>query len=462
MHEDCFGLAMTAASREAVDHYNETLCAFLGYRRDTGAHLKSALSTDPGLFMGYCLRGYFFKLLTLPALENKARESAGKARKLVRGVGVRECQHLEALEAWCAGDMIECTERWERILIDYPRDILALRLAHYCLFYMGQSFAMRTSIARVLPYWPAEEPGGGFVRGMYAFALEECGDYSAARDIGEEAVDLDPGDAWAVHAVAHVHEMQGQSRDGIAWLKHTEAGWSGCNNFAYHVWWHRALFHFELAEYHEVLLLYDECFRVDLSEDYLDISNAVSMLWRLENAGINVGGRWIELADKAEARISDHLLAFADLHFAIALGAAQRSAALDKMVKSMRTNSDGVRNTQEQVSAQVSTTLTMAIRAYYLGEYDFALRLMRPLMGRVRAVGGSHAQRDLFAQLQIAATLRCKQYPFARALLHERTNLRPNDAQAWRLLAEALEGEGQNREADEARRRGNALGSLTV
>ena len=60
MHEDCFGLAMPAASREAVDHYNETLCAFLGYRRDTGAHLKSARSTDPGLFMGYCLRGYFF------------------------------------------------------------------------------------------------------------------------------------------------------------------------------------------------------------------------------------------------------------------------------------------------------------------------------------------------------------------------------------------------------------------
>ena len=166
MYKDCFGLAMTAASREAVDHYDETLRAFLGYRRDTGAHLKLALGADPGLFMGFCLRGYFFKLLTLPALEQKAWESAQKARKLVKVVSVRECEHLEALEAWCAGDMIECTERWGRILINCPRDILALRLAHYCHFYMGQSFAMRTSIARVLPYWPAEEPGGGFVRGM--------------------------------------------------------------------------------------------------------------------------------------------------------------------------------------------------------------------------------------------------------------------------------------------------------
>jgi len=457
MHQDCFGLPMTAASHEAVDHYDETLRAFLGYRRDTGAHLKSALGADPDLFMGHCLRGYFFKLFTLPTLEHKARESAEKARKLSKMISARECEHLEALEAWCAGDMIECTERWERILIEHPRDILALRLAHYCHFYMGHSFAMRTSIARVLPYWAANELGGGFVRGMYAFALEENGDYGAARDTGEEAVALNPGDAWAVHAVAHVHETQGNRRDGISWLKRTEAGWKGCNNLAYHIWWHRALFHFELAEHDEVFHLYDARFRADVSEDYLDISNAVAMLWRLENNDIDVGRRWAELADKAEARISDHLLVFADLHFAIALGADKRLAALDEMIETMRSNGDSVRNTQEKVLAQVGEILTKAIRAYYLGEYVFALRLMRPIMSRVCAVGGSHAQRDLFTQLQISAALKAKKYPFARALLHERTNLRPNDIRAWKLLAEALDGEGRGREAEEARQHAEAL-----
>jgi len=457
MLKDCFGLAMTAASREAVDHYSKSLCAFLGYRRDTGVHLKSALGVDSELFMGHCLRGYFFKLFALPALEHKARESAKKAREFARTASAREREHLDALEAWCAGNMLECTERWERILIDHPRDAIALRLAHHCHFYMGQSFAMRTSIARVLPYWPADEAGGGFVRGMYAFALEESGNYSAALDVGEEAVTLNPRDAWAVHAVAHVHEMQGQSRDGIAWLERTEEGWSDCNNFAYHVWWHKALFYFEIAEHNEALQLYDKRFRVDQSEDYLDISNAVAMLWRLENSGFDVGPRWVELADKAEARTSDHLLAFADLHFAIALGAVKRHAALDEMIESMGANYTGKCNTQEQVLFQVSAKLTMAIRAYYLGEYDFALRILRPLMNRLHFVGGSHAQRDLFAQLQIAAALKSKQYSFARALLHERTNLRPNDAQSWHLLAEALGGEGRDGEADNARRRAETL-----
>ena len=73
MQSDCFGLAMTAASHEAARHYDEVLRAFLGFRGDTGGHLKQALAADEGLFMGHCIKGYFFKLFAVPALEEKAR-----------------------------------------------------------------------------------------------------------------------------------------------------------------------------------------------------------------------------------------------------------------------------------------------------------------------------------------------------------------------------------------------------
>jgi len=72
------------------------------------------------------------------------------ARQLVKVVSARECEHLAALDAWCAGDMIECTTRWEDILVDYPRDILALRLARFCHFYAGDNIAMRDPPARVM------------------------------------------------------------------------------------------------------------------------------------------------------------------------------------------------------------------------------------------------------------------------------------------------------------------------
>jgi len=457
MQSDCFGLAMTAASREAARHYDETLRAFLGFRGDTGTHMKQALDADEGLFMGHCIKGYFFKLFAIPALEEKARQSAGRARELAKVVSARECEHLAALDAWCAGDMVECAARLEAILVDYPRDILAIRLAHFCHFYMGDCTAMRDSVARVLPAWEAGEPSAGFVRGMYAFGLEECGDYAAARAMAEGAVAEDPGYIWAVHAAAHVYEMQGHSQDGIAWLKGTEDGWIGCNNFTYHVWWHRALFHYERAQYDEVMRLYDAHIRADQSDDYLDISNAVATLWRLENAGVATGGRWDELADKAEARTGDHLLAFADMHFAIALAAAGRAFALDDMVASMRTANSASRTTQQQVLAEVGMALAQAVRAQYHGDFDLAVSLMLPLRYRIRAIGGSHAQRDLFAQMLIKAALKCDKYPLARALLHERTASKPNNAQAWTLLATALEGEGKITDAAVARRRAEQL-----
>lgn len=457
MQRDCFGLAMTAASREATRHYDETLRAFVGFRGDTGGHLRQALAADEGLFMGHCIKGYFFKLFAVPALEEKARQCAKNARQVAKVVSARESEHLAALEAWCVGDMVECTNRWEQILIDHPRDILAIRLAHFCHFYSGDSIAMRASVACVLPAWDSGEPSAGFINGMYAFSLEECGEYAAARSMGERAVETNPGDIWAVHAVAHVYEMQGKSQDGIAWLKGTEDGWSGCNNFTYHVWWHRALYHFEREQYDEVLRLYDSHIRADQSDDYLDISNAVAMLWRLENAGVATGGRWDELADKAETRTGDHLLAFADMHFAIALAAAGRTSALDDMIASMHATETDGRNTQAQVLGAVGTALARAVRALYYGDFDLALSLMLPLRYRIRAIGGSHAQRDLFAQMLIRAALICDKFPLARSLLHERTALKPNNAQAWNLLATALEGEGKITDAAVARRRAEQL-----
>ncbi|MDP6474081.1 MAG: tetratricopeptide repeat protein [Alphaproteobacteria bacterium] len=457
MQIDCFGLAMTAASPEAARHYDEALRAYLGFRRDTGHHLKQALAADDGLFMGHCIKGYFFKLMALPALEAKALQCAGRAREFAKVVSARECEHLAALEAWCAGDMIGCTTRWEGILVDHPRDVLALRLAHFCHFYSGDSAAMRDSVARVLPAWEAGEPGAGFVHGMYAFGLGECGDYAAALDMGESAVQGNPGDIWAVHAVAHVHEMTEARGAGIAWLKSTEEGWSGCNGFANHVWWHRALHHFEREQYDEVVALYDARFRAEPSEDYLDISNAAAMLWRLERIGVGAGGRWEELADEAEKRTDDHLLVFADLHFAIALAAAGRFDALDALIESMRAAGAGRRTTQEQLAARVGATLARAVGAGYQGDFDLALRLMLPLRYQVRAIGGSHAQRDIFSLMLIDAALNNANFALARALLHERTALKPNSPRAWKLLAQALEGEGKAKDAGMARRRADAL-----
>jgi hypothetical protein len=95
---------------------------------------------------------------------------------------------------------------------------LALRFAHFQHFYNGDSRQMRDSIARVLPSLDSYTRDYSFVQGMYCFALEEAGEYDRAEPFGRAAVEANPTDAWAVHAVAHVMEMQGRHRDGVAWV----------------------------------------------------------------------------------------------------------------------------------------------------------------------------------------------------------------------------------------------------
>ena len=66
----------------------------------------------------------------------------------------------------------------------------------------------------------------GFVRGMYAFGLEEAGHYELAEGHGLAAVDANPDDVWATHAVVHVYEMRGQVDTGIGFLQQQEPHWT--------------------------------------------------------------------------------------------------------------------------------------------------------------------------------------------------------------------------------------------
>src|SRR5204862_4268028 len=122
------------------------------------------------------------------------------------------------------------------------------------------------------------------------------------------------------------------------------------NNFQHHLFWHRAMFHLERGELDTVLELYDRRFRnlasplvMKLPDLFIDMQNAASMLFRLERRGVDVGNRWHEIADKAEARIGDHLSAFTQPHWTMALAASGRDDAARRMIEAMKAGSALVR-----------------------------------------------------------------------------------------------------------------------
>jgi hypothetical protein len=422
MPHDLHGLPITT-SREAGAAFDGTVLAYLKYRFDAPEHLKRTLAADPEFALAQCLKGYFAMLSYKQANVPVAIEAARAARAHGAHATPRERAHVDALEAWIAGDLDRMLALWEQILAEHPTDVLALRLAHLSNFWLGRPHEMAASVARVLPRWGRELPGYGTLLSCRAFALEECGDYAGAEPAGRAAVEIDPGDVWGTHAVAHIMEMQGRHQEGIAWLDQLERHWVGGNNLLHHLWWHRALFHLERGEHAEVLALYDRRFRNLASpltqaqpDLYIDVQNAASMLFRLERRGVDVGARWNEIADKAEARIGDCLSAFTLPHWMMALAATGREQAAARMLEGMRAFANGG-TTVGEIVGEVALPICHAVLAHRHGEPARAVALMRPVLDDMHRLGGSHAQQDVLEQLFLDAAMKADSPDGVRLLL---------------------------------------------
>jgi len=427
---DRFGLAVTAASQEAASALDHTIAGYRSFAPDTGDRLKAALTADPDMPLGHILKGYFYLLMTTGVLHARVSKVVDAGRTLAAGATPREQAHAAALAAWAAGDFPKAARIWEDILVEHPRDVLALRLHHSQTFYMGRPDRMLAQIDRVMPAFGEDETAFGQILGMRAFALEELGRYKEAERAGRRAVARNPNDAWAVHAVAHVLEMEDRSREGIEWVVSREAEWDRVNNFRYHLWWHRMLFHWELGEHDAVLDLYDTRLWDPDSDEYLDLCNDAAILLRLELRGVEVGQeRWRKLAEKTRPHLEDNLLAFVDAHYAVVHAAVGDEQGVAHMAGLMETNAARRGESwNTEVIAAVGAPLARAVADHRAGRHGAAVEKLLAVRPRLHEIGGSHAQRDLFDLVLIDAAMQAEKWALARALLWQRRAARPGNA----------------------------------
>jgi len=457
MRTDIRGLDLTTASAEAAGHFDAAIKNYFEYRLATGAWAKKSAEADPDFALAHCLKGYLLMLFGTQAVHDKARAALAEAEAHAGDVTAREAAHIAALRTWLTGDMGRTCAIWEDILIEQPRDLLALRLQHFAYFWMGRSRELRDAPARVLGAWDESVPGFGNVLGMLAFGYEECGDTAAAERCGRRAFAIDGEDLWALHAVAHVLEMQGRLGEGIAWLDRPADRWDDRNPFRGHLWWHLALFHLERGDHDAVLAIYDRSIRAEKSDFYLDIQNCAALLARLQYTGVAVGERWDELADHVETRPDDHVLAFTDAHAMLALAATGRWAAAERLLASLRAFAKTPGNSAAATMDPVTIPLCEAICAHPRGDHGRAVEIILPLRDDIVRLGASHAQRDVFTQLLLDAAVRGGRSKLARALLSERTTMRPNSFGSWMKYAAVLDTLGEAEAAARARAQASAV-----
>jgi tetratricopeptide (TPR) repeat protein len=415
MFRDAHGLAVTAASAHAVQAFDHVLMGYLCYRADTPQRMSALFEADAEFGMAHCLKGYFAMLSYKESAVAIAEAAAADAERCMRHATSREQAHVVALRHWIDGEPDRTAAVWEQIVQEHPHDVLAFRLAHFVNFWLGRQDVMLASVLGVERHWSGDLPGYNAILGCRCFAHEECGYYTEAEAAGREAIDRDPGDLWAAHGVAHVLEMQGRRSEGIAWIDGLRGNWEPANNLRHHLWWHAAMFHLERGETERVLALYDGAFRntasklVEAQPDlYIDVQNAASMLFRLQRHGVDVGDRWDELADKAEARIGDCLSVFTLPHWMMALGATGRYEAADRMLAAMHGFTQRAGITASLVG-RFAIPLCEAVLARAKGQYAQAVTLMRPVLGGMYQLGGSHAQQDVLEQLFLDAAMQADQ-----------------------------------------------------
>ena len=446
MHTDAQGNALTIASAEAAAAFDHVIEGFLKYRFDTGRRLKALLALDPEAPLAQAMAGLFAMLAYDQRLVGRAEAAADKADALKPNA--REAAHVAALRAWAGGAPERALAIWEGIIAAHPRDILAFRLHHFAAFWMGSPGRMLGAVEGVMRHWSPSVPGFGSILACHCFASEESGLYTVAEHSGRAAVAMDRGDLWATHGVAHVLEMQGRRSEGIAWLEAGEPHWEGGNNLMHHLWWHRAMFHIEQRDFDAVLALYDRRFRnadspvTQAQPDlYIDVQNAASMLWRLARQGVPAGERWTELADKAEARIGDTLSAFTQPHWMMALAATGRGEAARRLLAALEAAGRG--NTPHAtILREAALPACQAVLAHAEGRYAEAVAALRPALGGLYRLGGSHAQQDVLEQLFLDSAMKAGLEADARLLLERVAGMHPvpparriGYAEAARLVA---------------------------
>jgi hypothetical protein len=406
MTRDIRDCPVTGATDEALRHFEAALELFQLGRGDPLAPLALATAAAPDFAMARLFEAYLRAGGRDPSGAEQAAQVLGQIR--FARLNSRERGHFAALSAAVAGEYEAAGALLGSVLSEFPRDALALQVAHSVDYVRGEVASLKDRIVAALPAWSPATPGYHAVLAMLAFGLEENGEYDRARGTALEALALEPRSVRAHHTVAHVLEMQGRAADGARWMQARQAFWATEGPMATHQWWHFGLFRIGAGDLPGALAIYDARLvaKPDATSDLIDAS---ALLWRLQlrgreisAQGVDLGGRWRELAERWAPHAADAYCAFTDMHAMMAFAAAER-ADLARTLLAAQAQRILKRGTNSAMTRLVGLPASRALLAFGRGEYAAAEKLLAELPPIAHRIGGSQAQRDVLDLTRTAA-----------------------------------------------------------
>ncbi len=430
MRRDYLGNPVGALHDSTLRGIDDFVAGLLGYER-RAEHILAAADAEPASCIANAYAGLLWMLLEAPAGARRAAKYLGAAEAAAPSATRREQLNTAVLRAWVVGDPALALRLCEQTSDEFPRDLVIVKTHQYFEFNRGNAPEM----LRVALKAAAANADVPYVHGMAAFAYEQCHLLNEAEAEARTALEMLRKEPWAQHALAHVHLTRGHIDEGARFLEQAADTWTDLNSFMItHIWWHLALFYLSQGRAQKVLQLYDRhCWGVakDYSQDQI---GAVSLLARLEIAGADVGPRWQELGCHLAARARDTTLPFLTLQYLYGLARAQRPEA-DTLLDVVRRHADSAPLFTREVWREVVLPGCEGLYAYARGDFGAAWRHLAASVPRMAQAGGSHAQRDLFAQILLDTAVKSGRAAIAQQMLELRRAADPNGAPLNMALA---------------------------
>ena len=429
-HHDPLGNPVSPGAPVTLAAIDGFVRGFLGYRPEI-ADILAAAEADPTHALAQAYAGLLHLLSETGTIPDAARLAHARAEAARTTATPRERCAIDALAAWLAGDIPACQAACRAALALAPRDLAMLKLHQYHDFNRGQFLSMLRAALSVADA-NADEPAWW---GMAAFGYEQCHLMDEAEAAARHALARDPAEPWAQHALAHCLLTTGRVDDGIAFLEAASPGWAGLTSFMdTHHWWHLALFYIARGRFTDALAAYDHHAWARERAFSQDQIGAVSLLARLECAGIDVAPRWEELGTHLAARATDTDQPFLSLQYLYGLARAGRPEA-GTLLAAIARRAETAPADLRIAWAEIALPAARALAAHAGGDHATAIDLLGPALGRLETIGGSHAQRDLFEQLLLDALLRAGEDARAQQILERRRQPDPIDVPINRALA---------------------------
>ncbi len=377
---------------DAERRYERALFAYLRATDELVEPLDALIADHPG-FLPARLLAIGKAVAAKDAGALRTLEQALTAAEPLAGSATRaELEALAAARAWLTGEHLRAARLYSELALATPGDVLSLRLAQSCWYFLGERNCVRAVAERAVARSSDTLPGHDCALAMHAFGCAETGDGVQAEALARRALALEPRSPYAIHALAHALVMQSRTREGASFLAATAPVWRAGGRMVTHNAWHLALFRLQSGEHEAAFESFDRDLLPAAALDVSNAADATDLLWRLDLLSVDTSFGWSRLAAAWVKHLTAGFSGFLDVLAGLAFGRAGEHQLVRSLAKCvMRTALETV-SAEGRASRLTTVRALSALQAFMTGDLELAHAALREVLPRL---GGSLPQREL-------------------------------------------------------------------